>query len=129
MGQLIDVPALVRSSFSKMTGYYNGLAGFFQDPAASLGDFADSAKDIDLTGLRQAIQARVKGQASTTNTALISTYRDLDSMQAEQAMRSMTRADYYREGAAEAGVQASSWQSEMNNRLYNLTGVRQAPQG
>jgi hypothetical protein len=124
MGQLTDIPAIVRENFAKLTNYYKGQAGFFGDPETPGQDSNDAIKDVDLSGLRRAIQSRVKGSASTANAALLASYRDLDSMQAELAIRNMSRADYYREAASEAGIRSANWQNNMQNAMFNLTGVR-----
>lgn len=127
MGQLNDIPSIVTDSFKKVGGYFKGMSGFFGDPETPGQDANQAITGVDLTGLRRAIQSRVKGSASTTNAALLATYRDLDSMQAELALRNMTRADYYREAASDAGVRTANWQNNMQNNLFNLTGVRPAP--
>lgn len=127
MGQLNDIPSIIRESFNKVGSYYKGMAGFFGDPDTPGKDANEAITDVDLSGLRRAIQSRVKGSASTTNASLLASFRDLDSMQAEMAIRSMTRADYYREAASEANIRSANWDNNMNNAMYNLVGVRQAP--
>ena len=124
MGKLSDIPSIVKAQFSKVSAYYKGQAGFFGDPETPGQDSNDAIKDVDLSGLRRAIQSRVKGSASTANAALLASYRDLDSMQAELAIRNMSRADYYREAASEAGIRSANWQNNMQNAMFNLTGVR-----
>lgn len=127
MGQLNDIPAIVKENFQKVGGYFKGMTGFFGDPETPGKDSNEAISGVDLSGLRRAIQSRVKGSASTANAALLAAYRDLDSTQAEMSIRNMTRADYYREAASEAGVRQANWQNNMQNVLYNLTGVRSAP--
>lgn len=127
MGQLEDIPSSIKKHFEKVGNYYKGMAGFFGDPETPGKDAHEAITDVDLTSLRRVIQSRVKGSASIANAVLLTTFRDLDSMQAEMAIRSMTRADYYREAASVAGIRSANWASNMQNNLYNLTGVRQAP--
>jgi hypothetical protein len=127
MGQLNDIPSIVREHFDKVGSYFKGMAGFFGDPETPGKDANEAITGVDLSGLRRAIQSRVKGSASTTNAALLASFRDLDSMQAELALRNMSRADYYREAASEAGIRQANWTNNMNNNLFNLTGARQAP--
>lgn len=127
MGQLNDIPSIVKQHFEKVGSYFKGMAGFFGDPETPGKDANEAITGVDLSGLRRAIQSRVKGSASTTNAALLASYRDLDSMQAELSIRNMTRADYYREAASEAGIRHANWQNNLQNNLYNLTGVRPAP--
>lgn len=127
MGQLTDVPSIVKEHFGKVGGYFKGAAGFFGDPEKPGQDANEAITDVDTSGLRRAIQSRVKGSASTANAALLASFRDIDSMQAELAIRNMSRADYYREAAAEAGIKSANWENNMNNNLFNLTGVRKAP--
>jgi len=124
MGQLNDIPSIVREHFEKVGNYFKGAAGFFGDPEKPPQDANQAITDVDLSGLRRAIQSRVKGSASSTNAALLATFRDLDSMQAELAIRGMTRADYYREAAAEAGIRSANWENNMQRNIYNLTGAR-----
>lgn len=127
MGQLNDIPSIVKEQFGKVGGYFKGMAGFFGDPDTPGKDSNEAITGVDLTGLRRAIQSRVKGSASTTNAALLASFRDLDSMQAEMVIRNMSRSDYYREAASEAGIKSANWQNNMQNNLFNLTGVRSAP--
>ena len=127
MGKLSDIPSIVKAQFSKVSAYYKGQAGFFGDPETPGQDAKDAIKDVDLTDLHRAIQSRVKGSASSVNAALLASFRDLDSMQAEMAIRNMSRADYYREAASEAGIRQANWTNNMNNNLFNLTGVRKTP--
>lgn len=127
MGKLIDIPSIVQSHYEKIGDYYKGMAGFFGDPESPGKDANEAITDVDTSGLRRAIQSRVKGSASTTNAALLASYRDIDSMQAELAIRNMSRADYYREAAAEAGIRSANWASNMQNTMFNLTGARKAP--
>lgn len=127
MGQLTDIPGLVKQQFEKVSGYFSGLSGFFGDPETPPANAADAIQGVDLTDLRRAIQSRVNGSASTTNAALLDSFRSMDSVTAELALRSMTRAEYYREAASEAGIRQANWQNNMQNNMYNLTGARQAP--
>ena len=127
MGQLNDIPSIVQEHFAKVGGYFKGMAGFFGDPETPGKDAKDAITGVDLSGLRRAIQSRVKGSASTTNAALLASFRDLDSMQAEMAIRNMSRSDYYREAASEAGIRSANWDNNMQNNLFNLTGARKAP--
>ena len=127
MGQLNDIPAIVKQHFEMVSSYYKGQAGFFGDPETPGKDANEAITGVDLTGLRRAIQSRVKSSASSTNASLLATFRDLDSMQAELAIRNMSRGDYYREAASEARIRSANWQNNMNNNLFNLTGARQAP--
>lgn len=127
MGQLNDIPSIVKEQFAKVGSYYKGMAGFFGDPDTPGKDANEAITDVDTSGLRRAIQSRVKGSASTANASLLAAFRDIDSMQAEMAIRNMSRSDYYREAASEAGIRSANWENNMNNNLFNLTGVRQAP--
>lgn len=125
MGQLEDIPAIVKANFGKISDYYKGLSGFFGDPETPGKDASEVITGIDLSGLRRAIQSRVKGSGSTTNASLLAAYRDLDSMQAELALRNMTRIEYYREAASESAIRNANWQSNLQDNMFNLTGVRQ----
>lgn len=127
MGQLVDIPSIVTQHFEKMGDYYKGVAGFFGDPETPGKDANDAITGVDLTGLRRAIQGRITGSASSVNASLLATFRDLDSMQAELSIRNMSRADYYREAASEAGIRSANWKSNLTNNMYTLTGVRKTP--
>lgn len=128
MGQLTDIPGLVTKHFKAVGSYFQGLSGFLGDPETPAKDAGEVIKDLDLSDMRRAIQSRVNGSASTTNAALLDSFRSIDSVTAEMALRQMTRADYYREAAADAGIRQANWQNNMQNNLYNLTGARQAPE-
>ena len=127
MGQLNDIPSIVQEHFEKVGSYFKGMAGFFGDPDTPGKDANEAITGVDTTGLRRAIQSRVKGSASTTNASLLASYRDIDSMQAEMAIRNMSRSDYYREAASEAGIKSANWDNNMQNNMFNLTGTRKAP--
>lgn len=127
MGQLTDIPGLVKQHFEKVSGYFGSLSGFFGDPESPPKDAKDAIQGVDLSGLRRAIQSRVNGSASTANAALLDSFRNMDSVVAEMGLRNMSRAEYYREAASEAGIREANWQSTMQGNLYNLTGARQAP--
>lgn len=127
MGQLTNIPDLVRKHYETVGGYFKGLTGFLGDPESPNQDAAQAITGVDLSDMRRAIQSRVNGSASTTNAALLASYRDLDSVSSEMALRSMTRAEYYREAATEAGIRQANWQGNLQNNLFNLTGTRQAP--
>ena len=122
--ELTNVPDLITESFGRLTGYYNSLSGFLQDPESSPKEPGEFLDDLNIVGLRRAVQARVLGQASNTNAALMATFRDLESASAEYQMSKMTRSDYYSEAAAESQVMSSNWKTTMEDRLFNLTGVR-----
>ncbi len=127
MGQLNDIPSIVKQHFETVGNYFKGVSGFFGDPETPAKDANEAITGVDLSGLRRAIQSRVKGSASTTNAALLASFRDLDSLQAELAIRNMSRGDYYREAAAEAGIRKANWENNMHNNMFNLTGVRPTP--
>ena len=124
MGQLIDVTAVIKENFRKLSGYYKGMSGFFGDPDTPGKDASEAITGVDLTDLRRAIQSQVKGSGSRTNISLLASYRDLDSAQSELALRNMTRQEYYREAASEAGLRQGMWEGNLQNNLYNLTGAR-----
>lgn len=127
MGQLVDIPGLVKQHFEKISNYFNGLSGFFGDPEVAPKDASEAIQGVDLSGLRRAVESRVNGSASTTNAALLDSYRSLDSVVSEMGLRNMTRDDYYREAAVDAATRQAAWKGNMQNNLYNLTGARQAP--
>ena len=124
MGQLIDVAAVIKDNFRKLSGYYKGMSGYFGDPDTPGKDANEAITGVDLTDLRRAIQSQVKGSASNANISLLASYRDLDSAQAELNLRNLSRQDYYREAASEAGIRQGVWEGNLQDNLYNLTGSR-----
>lgn len=56
MGQLNDIPSIVKQHFEKVGSYFKGMAGFFGDPETPGKDANEAITGVDLSGLRRAIQ-------------------------------------------------------------------------
>lgn len=105
----VDTPSEVSKLYDAVQKYLDAVAGFHGDPASPLGEPQDYLNGIFLDTLVRSIQSRIDSSASRSEGAMLTAYRDVESLQHEYELRLTTRKGYLADAATEAKRVGEQW--------------------
>lgn len=116
---MVDTPAEVGKLYEAVQKYLDAVAGFHENPASPLGEPQDYLNGIFLDSLVRVIQSRIDSSASRSEGAMLTAYRDVESLQHEYELRLTTRKGYLADAASEAKRVGEQWKyaQRVNNNL------------
>ena len=112
----------IAAMYDKMIEYSKSKGGYFKDPSSAPGELSDFLEGVDLNDAVKAIQMLIVKSPSLREASLIKSFRDMRSMQAENDIRMMSRADYFKDAYVEETDNGNKWTYNKKIRNLQMTG-------
>ena len=112
----------INAMYDKIIEYSTKKGGYLTDPSSADIEIGDLIGGMDLGTVIAAIQTIVSNRPTIREAALMKSYRDLRSTQAEYDIRLMSRSDYFKDAALEEEANKNKWIFNKKIRGMQMNG-------